>query len=333
MNAPRVTRRQALVSAGTAAIAAASTPALAAASTGALALAAAGTPPSLATNASIAAERDLDLSTPEAQLRAFLKLFVSLEAATVFYLYHGTLDAAVPGRGIVPLLASTSIVRRRIEPQRDGWRVSIWEGTAYHRAGENAPADTFENPLNGRVVRPFHQREGGNQSLFTANGQFQIRDGQRIAPRAGARPFAREWHRAGDRIWTSRESSGVYTQSPFDPAVWPLEFAGRDLQYLEKTTNSGFVHELADPARVCATSTYSLNQVMLWWPWLLMGTQPGFLIWNTQGVKLPGLEALAPASRRLIERVHPTLLGEAVPWQGYVSLWTEYPKLRTPAKP
>jgi hypothetical protein len=317
VNARRVDRRHALVTAGAMALTTAAS-------------GAATKPPAAAARPTA---RDLDLSTPEAQLRAFLKLFVSLEAATVFYLYHGTLDAAVPGRGIVPLLASTSLVRRLIEPQRDGWLVTIWEATVYHRAGEDEPAANFDNPLNGRVVQPFHQREGGNQSLFTVDGQFYLRDGQRIPPRGGAKPFAREWHRAGDRIWTSRESWGVYAQSPFDPATWPLEYTGRDLQYSEKTTNSGFVHELADPGVVSASSTYSLNQVMLWWPWLLMGQQPGFLVWNTQGVKLPGLDALAPRSRRLIERVHPSLLGKESPWTGYVSLWTEYPKLRAPVKP
>lgn len=309
MSGPRLTRRAALTAAGAATLASAA--AANAAPTG----------------------RDLDLSTPEAQLRAYLKLFVSLEPATIFYTYHGTLNAAVPGRGIVPLLATTSVVRRRVEPQRDGWLVSIWEATVYHRAGETEPAESFENPLNGRVVQPFHQREGGNQSFWTVNGQFQVRDGQRVPPRGGAKPFSREWKRAADRIWTSRETAGVYTQSPFDPAAWPLEFTGRDLQYSEKTTNSGFVHELSDPGLACATSTYSLNQVMLWWPWLLMGQQPGFLVWNTHGVKLPSLDALTPDSRRLVGRVHPTLFGAAAPWTGYVSLWTEYPKQRSPAKP
>jgi len=317
MTSGRVNRRQALVS--TAATA--------------LASAAAGAATKRTPPGSGVAARELDLSTADAQLRAYLKLFVSLEAATVFYLYHGTLDAAVPGRGVVPLLASTSLVRRQIEPQRDGWLITIWEVTVYHRAAEDEPAETFENPLNGRTVRPFHQRGGGNRSLYTVNGQYSVRDGQRMPPRGGAKPFSREWHRAGDRIWTSRESAGVYAQSPFDPDVWPLEFAGRDLQYSEKTTNSGFVHELADARLASASSTYSLNQVMLWWPWLLMGQQPGFLVWNTQGVKLPELDALAPGSRRLIERVHPTLLGAAAPWTGYLSLWTEYPSQRSPVKP
>ena len=105
-------------------------------------------------------------ATPADHLRTFLKLFVSLEAATVYYTYYGTLDAAVPGRGIVPLLATTSIVRRLVEPRPDGWMISVWEATVYHRAGEDEPLDSFVNPLNGRTVRPFHQREGRQQALF-----------------------------------------------------------------------------------------------------------------------------------------------------------------------
>lgn len=323
MSAREVTRRAVLAAAGAVPVAAAGAAAEAPgppASPGSAAPPPAGAP------------RELDLSTPEAQLRAYLKLFLSLERATIFYTYQGTLTAAVPGRGVVPLLATTSVVRRLVEPEADGWRVTIWEATVYHRPGDTEPLDRFENPLNGRVVQPFHQREGGNQTLYTVNGQFALRDGRRIALGGGPKPFSREWHRAGDRIWTARETAGVYAKSPFDPATWPLEHAGPDLQYSEKTTNSGFVHELADPSVVCAGSTYSLNQVMLWWPWLLMGRQPGFLVWNTQGVKLPSLDTLAPASRRLVERAHPYLFGDAAPWQGYVSLWTEYPKQRRPAQ-
>ena len=84
-----------------------------------------------------------------------------------------------------------------------------------------------------------------------------------------------------------------------------------------------------------ASSTYSLNQVMLWWPWLLMGQAPGFPDLEhagrqaalAGGVQKPVLDGL------LIQRAHPELLGDPAPWTGYVSLWTEYPKLRQPAKP
>jgi len=290
----------------------------------------------LASTASVAAARsgavrELDLGSSAAQLRAFLKLNVSLVAETVFYLYEGSLEAAVPGRGMVPLVASTSIVRRDVEPRPDGHLVSIWEATVYHRSGEKEPLDSFVNPLNGRTVRPFHQREGRNQILWTEAGPRFLRQGQPIATHRSGAPFSLDWQRGGGRIWVSRQSSGVYGRNSLDPAVWPLEYSGPELLYSEKTTNSGVEHELADPNVTNAASTYALSQVMLWWPWLLMGQAPGFLVWDTQGVKLPGVATVPGDTRRLFEKVHPTIFGSGAPWDGEISLWTEYPQQRTPA--
>jgi hypothetical protein len=275
---------------------------------------------------------ELDLSTPAAQLRAFLKLNVSLVAETVYYLYEGTLDAVLPGRGVVPLVASTSVVRRQVEPQPDGHLVSIWEATVYHRPGVQEPLDSFVSPLNGRTVRPFHQREGRSQILWTETGPLIVRDGQRIALSRSGAPFRFAWERGGGRVWLSRESSGSYGKHSLDPAVWPLEYSGPELLYSEKTTNNGLASELGDPSVTNASSTYSLNQVMLWWPWLLMGQEPGFLVWNTHGVKLPSVASIPAGSRRLVETIHPTIFGAGAPWEGHVSLWTEYPKQRRPER-
>ena len=275
----------------------------------------------------------LDLSNPAAQVRAFLKLNSSLVPETLFHLYAGTLEALVPGRAPVMLTASTSIVRRQVELLAEGHLVSLWEATVYHRAGETEPLDSFVNPLNGRTVRPFHQREGRGQTLWTTNGPQILRDGQWVSGNRSGKPFALEWFQADGRIWTSRWSSGVYLKNPLDAEKWPLESTGPDLLYSEKTTNSGPLRELADPSVMNASSTYSLNQTMLWWPWLLMGQQPGYLVWNTQGVKLRTRDSLPAASRKMIEKVHPTILGAAIPWDGHVSLWTDYPKMRTPERP
>ena len=65
-------------------------------------------------------------------------------------------------------------------------------------------------------------------------------------------------------------------------------------------------------------------------PWLLMGQSPGFLIWNTHGIKLPNLDAISVSDRKLVEKVHPTIFGHEAPWEGRLNLWTEYPQKRTP---
>lgn len=275
----------------------------------------------------------LEFRSPEDHVRAFIKLLASLEAETVFHMYKGTLEALIPGSAPVKLVDSTSVVRRQVEVRPEGHHISIWEATVYHRAGESAPLDAFVNPLNGRTVRPFHQREGRGQSLWTDQGsQFLRSDGSWASSNRTGKPFALEWTQAGERIWTSRYNSGVYLKHPLDPVTWPLEYAGPDLLYSEKTTSNGLARELADPSVANASATYSLNQGMIWWPWLLMGQQPGYLVWNTNGVKLSDPDTIAPADRKMIEKIHPTIFGPDAPWDGRVNLWTDYPKMRSPEK-
>lgn len=299
---------------------------------------AAASPALLATRDARAQTQDADLplltyTTPAEHVRAFLKLHASLETETVYYTYAGTLEAMRPGHQIVNLCSTTTLIRRDVEVRPDGHHISIWEGTVYHRPGESVPLEEFENPLNGRLVRPFHQREGRGEALWTDTGPSFIRhDGERVSRYGPDNPFKLEWHQSGERLWMSRYSSGVYAKHPLNAEEWPLEFVGPDLIYSEKTTNNGLIREMADPAIVNASSTYSMSVVMLWWPWLLMGQAPGHLVWNTQGVKLSSLDTIPTATRQMLESVHPALFETGVPWEGRHSLWTDYPNMRTPVK-
>jgi hypothetical protein len=305
-----VTRRTALASAAAAPVVAAGAAAVA-------------TPPQL-----------LKFATPADHVRAFLKLNVSLETETVFYTYTGTLEAMVPGKEIVNLCACTSIVRREMEKKPEGHVMNIWEATVYHRPGEFTPLDEFVNPLNNRKVRPFHQREGRGQSLWTDNGPSFLRaDGQWVSRYNADNPFKLEWMQAGERIWVSRYSSGVYLKNPLPKDKWPLEHSGPHLIYSEKTTNSCLARDLADPKITnVPNATYSLNVNMLWWPWLLMGEAPGHLVWNAHGAKVASADAIPAQTRALVEAIHPNITKPGVPWDGRHNLWTDYPKMRDPVK-
>jgi len=275
----------------------------------------------------------LEFRSTEAHVRAFIKLLASLDAETIFHMYKGTLEALLPGQAPLRLVDTTTIIRRQVEVRPQGHHISIWEATVYHRPGESEPLDAFVNPLNGRTVKPFHQREGRGQSLWTKDGpQFLRADGSWAASNPTGTPFALEWTQAGERIWTSRYRSGVYLKHPLDPVKWPLEYSGPDLLYSEKTTSNGLVRELADSSIANASATYSLSQAMIWWPWLLMGQQAGYLMWNTNGIKLPDPDTIAAADRKMIEKVHPTIFGADAPWDGRVNLWTDYPAMRSPEK-
>ena len=275
----------------------------------------------------------LEFPTPASHVRAFIKILASLEDDTIFHMYKGTLEAVVPGRAPARLVDSTTVIRRQVEVRPEGHQISIWEATVYHGQGETEPLESFVNPLNGRKVRPFHQREGRGQSLWTDQGpQFRRADGSLVSRYGPDNPFAMEWSQAGERVWTSRYSAGVYLKHPLDPDTWPLEYSGPDLLYSEKTTSNGLVRELADPSIARASATYSLNQSMIWWPWLLMGQAPGFLVWNTNGIKLPNRDAISLSDRKLVETIHPTIFDSEAPWEGRVNAWTDYPQMRTPER-
>jgi hypothetical protein len=295
-------------------------------------LAAAGASPLVPHDAAAATPPVLTFTTPAEHVRAFLKLHVSLAPETIYHLYTGTWEALLPGRAPVDLVSSTTVIRRQVDVRPKGHHISIWEATVYHRPGESEPLMSFVNPLNDRTVRPFHQREGRGQFLWAPDGPRVFRNGEWTSINRTGKPFAFDWAQAGERIWMSRRSSGVYLKNPLDPAVWKLEYAGPELLYSEKTTNSGLVREVADPAVMNASSTYSLDQVMVWWPWLLMGQQPGFLSWNTNGVKLTAADQIPAATRKLIEKIHPTIFAAGDPWEGHANLWTDYPKQRAPEK-
>ena len=177
-------------------------------------LAAAGTVPAahVITNATpanaVSPLPQLEFGTPEAHVRAFVKILASLEAETVFHMYKGTMEAVVPGRAPVRLVDSTTVIRRQVDVRPEGHLISIWEATVYHRPGETEPLESFVNPLNGRTVRPFHQREGRGQTLWTDQGPQILRaDGTLISRYGPDNPFALEWSQAGERIWTSRYSA------------------------------------------------------------------------------------------------------------------------------
>ncbi len=286
--------------------------------------------------AGAAAAKPISFSTPAEHVRAFLKLNASLENKTIFHTYTGTLEALMPGREIVNLCACTSIVRRQVEVKDNGHLVSIWEATVYHRPGETVPLNEFVNPLNGRTVQPFHQREGRGQSLWTDQGpQFLRSDGVWTSRYTPEKPFTLEWRQAGDFVWVERYSSGVYLKNPLTKEQWPLEHSGPDLLYSEKTTNGGLAKDVQDPnVKTVARATYDMNVTMLWWPWLLMGQTPGFCVWNTHGVKALSADDIPASTRKLVEAVHPTILkADGMPWEGRFSLWADYPIQRKPVSP
>jgi hypothetical protein len=222
------------------------------------------------------------------------------------------IDLAPQGQPIIPLVAVDTLIRRKTEPQPDGsFHVVTWEADVYHARGENTPLMQMTNPVTGRMVEPFHIREGVLTYVYSES------------------TLKLDWHMAGDTIWTARE---VYLDlpHPLDPAIWRLESAGPREQFALIATHTGKVSELADPAVTRASSGFTFECIMGWHPWLLMGQRPGHQVWRATGLKLPSIDALSSPVRAMFEQVHPRMFDD-VPWTDVVMPWTDFAQRRKPA--
>jgi len=272
--------------------------------------------------AGLAAE--LDLSTPQANLRAYMKLHTSVAKARIWYWYTGIFEAALAQGPVTPVVAIDTLIRRDVTPMADGsFGVEMFEANYFHEVSNPTPLLHMRNPLNGREVKPFHYREGPHDAIYSERGIY----GRGTTPPPTTAVFAPRWQRAGDLIWTTNT---FYIDAPYPLPIaqWPLE--GNTRERVGSFANLfGSASELADPAITSAKCTFTYEAFMEWWPWMLMGATPGHMLWHAVGAKLASLDDLPAASRRGFEAIHPRIFEER-PWEEFSMLGIDYPKQRKP---
>jgi hypothetical protein len=278
-----------------------------------------------------AAVPGLDLSTPRAQLTAFMKLLTSTKPETVFYWYSGVIDVAAPGHPICPVIGVDTLIRRKTEPQPDGsFHVVTWEADVFHAVGEYVPLARMKNPVTGRMVEPFQFREGMLTYVYSEHARTPVAftDNEAEVKRQTERPFAANWRQVGNEIWMTRE---IYVDlpNPLDPAVWRLESEGKRLRFSLASAHTGKVSELADPAIACAASAFSLSSMGGCFPWLMMGQGGAVQMWRATGLKLRSAAALPAPVHAMFTLAHPRIFDD-VPWTDHELPWSAYARLRKP---
>lgn len=269
----------------------------------------------------------LDLTTPADRLAAWLKVYVSLERARVWYWYTGVIDAAAPGGPVTPMVGVSTLIRRDVVPLAPSrFQMELFEGTYFHPIGGAAPLERWLNPLNGREVRPFHYREGPFQVGYDTAGSFNPTTGARYV---GDPAFETPWHRSGDQLWFSRDLY-IDAPHPLPVADWPLESSGERETFGSFATHWASHAEVADPAVKTAASAFHYQAFMGWLPWLLMGQTPGRMLWRASGAKLHSLDDLPADAHVGFRTTHPRLFEER-PWADFANMSIDYRRERRPA--
>ncbi len=276
--------------------------------------------------------RGLDLTTPAGNVTAYLKLRASTVTQDVYYWFTGTLDLAVPGEPVRPIVQVESLILRRTERLAERvWNVIDWEAALYRdlATGEYLePGAEIVNPHTGRKVRPLHYREGPVRFRFTER-EPRILGSRDVMPDTG-KPFSYPWRVvAGDLYMT--KSSYIRAPNWLQPDAWPLESSGPQVIVATHSTLKAPLALVDDPGIACAPTDFAYTAVSGWLPWMLMGQTPGHVVWSESGRKLMSLEEAPAPQLSMLRRIHPQWFARPEPWPEFTNMYLQYREQRKPA--
>jgi Protein of unknown function (DUF1838) len=316
-SSPFLSRRDLLVSTGSAAIVA---PLLLGIGTA-----------SAATGAGAAAASRIDFTDPAQNLRAFMRLTADLDPnkeSTGWF--GGHIFAVVDGKPLQMLCGVEGFGVMRVAPQKDGtYRVFNRELAFYKDPKTDEFVDQWTNPLTGETceVSPIHNR---TVTATVAPVVRQDFDGHMVE-----RPFNPSWTFLDGQVFQVFELHAAFP-NPMKVAEWPRESSGPTSRISEIFQRTCRIADLDNPALTSVPSTGTWTRVGPWLPWMLMGQAPGHILYRTFIKKL-GTSAKLPTA--LLERTKarfPEFLrapGDDAWGQPNDSSFTVYMQERKPAPP
>jgi Protein of unknown function (DUF1838) len=273
----------------------------------------------------------LDLSVPRDLMFAYVKLRASTITQDVYYWFTGTIDLALPGQPIKPIVKVETLILRRTEKLEDfKFHVTDWEASFYRDLETNQIVEgEIKNPITNQMVRPINYREGPVKFLFTEN-EPRLVGNRDVLPNTG-KPFSYPYKRLGDDFWMTKDS---YINSPhwLKKDEWPLETSGDKLAVQTSSTLKGKWSDIINPEVSAAPTDFAYAATSDWLPWMLMGQTPGFVLWHSAGKKLMSLDEAPPETVATVRRLHPIWFMRPDPWVGFTNMYFQYKEQRQPAQ-
>lgn len=289
-------------------------------------------PAALATGPALAAKAPLklDLSVPRDLMFAYVKLRASTVTQDVYYWFTGTIDLAVPGQAIKPIVKVETLILRRTEKLEDyKYHVTDWEASFYRDLETGVIVEgEIKNPVTNQIVRPINYREGPVKFLFTEN-EPRLVGNRDILPNTG-KPFNYPYKKIGDDFWMTKDS---YINSPhwLKKEEWPMETSGERLTVQTSSTLKGKWSDIVNPDVAAAPTDFAYAATSDWLPWMLMGQTPGYVLWHSAGKKLMDLKDVPADTVETARRLHPIWFTRPEPWPKFTNMYFQYTEQRKPA--
>ena len=233
---------------------------------------------------------DLDLNTPEQNLRAFIRMQASLREEDVPWWYNGTIYGVIgEEKNPQALLRFEGMEMYWVSHLDDGSYELTGNTVTFFRDLDGHMIDRFDNPYTGKTnsVSPAVQGGGAGRGFnLSVNGVRPTRALDQIPDQ----PLKKWWSQGADFVWLNNET------------VYPPGMSAPRAQ-----SQSMFVpvDAFRDKSVLRLPSLFSSTVFMPWLRWLEMDGHPGHLVWHAAGAKLASIDQLPAEYRQRVEQEYP----------------------------
>lgn len=234
-----------------------------------------------------------DLSLPENNLRALVRMTASLRERDVPWWYDGTIFGVVPGEHPRPLVKFQGMELYWMRHLPDGAYELIGNTlTFFHDVETGALLSEFRNPYTGATnpVLPAVQGGGAGRGF---NYSVQGIRFSRLLEQLPEQPLVLDWTFARDMVW-------LHNWTRYPPGMPPPRWQQQTMFASQKD----FLNGRLDSVPVVFSSTVH----MPWLKWMDMGDRPGHVVWHAGGAKLRSIDELPDGYRQRAEKDYPAML-------------------------
>ena len=256
----------------------------------------------------------LDLTTPEGNVEAMVKLRCSLDQTQdVILWWSGTIFSQLPGKAPSPILGFEGYNICRSEHLADGtWRLLTRELTFYRDLKTGQIIDHWDNPLSGER----------NAVIQVAN------DPVNTVLNSPTRPLHLPWVESGDQLMLTLNIPLTYS-NPLSPKDFPKASSGETYVGSEHFTFFVPLAAMEDASLTQAPVVYGWTRLGPWLPWMQMGQAPGNLLYVAQGNKKSSIDQLPADIQERIRTTYPEYTKAPADWvQPNVTSWSYYKQMQ-----
>jgi hypothetical protein len=247
----------------------------------------------------------LDLSKPEDNLTALLKLQADLSGEQVVGGFKGYAWAWIPDEGNHKIFGTYGIGCSRLvwDEENQQYNFHHREVLYYTDPVTGDVLDTWHNPITDRKVEVLHILNDPVNRIYSQK------------PGPFAPPYPNQT--VGDDVVFQIDVFRATDRNPMKRKDYPLH-AQQDLyQSAELWGIYGRKSEIDNPDVTSASSHTAWGRVGMWLPFMEMGNRPGVMVYHSQSFKMmDGIAGIEKKYREYTEANYPKYLEAPTEWTG-----------------